>query len=117
MPEFTGKERRKSRRVPMEFSVDFSADGGRCAAKTEDVSLHGFFVSSPRVLSKGATVPFTLTHPRMRGPLKLVGHVAHIRTGADKKPVGMGVEIRGITGGQEELFDQYRLLVEEKLYG
>ncbi|MFH1018216.1 MAG: PilZ domain-containing protein [Pseudomonadota bacterium] len=116
MPTYNGPERRKSKRVSLEIDVEFNTPGGLRTGKTQDAGLDGFFVASPHALAKGVSVPFTLRHPRIEVPFKLVGRVVHIRTGPDKTPVGMGVEIRQIPSGADPSFDQYRSFVEEILY-
>jgi hypothetical protein len=52
----------------------------------------------------------------MAGVFEVVGRVAHILPKSEQHGAGMGVEIKTLSAGQDERFDEYRSMVEKALF-
>ena len=92
------------------FDVSYPYQGATVVRRTGNVSAHGFFVSTGETPPVGSTLRFSLIHSAFSHPLDVVGRVVHIRSD------GMGVQIRQISAGQDEVFERYRELIESELY-
>jgi len=106
------KERRKSKRAPLELTVTFQVQGQMEKTTTINASSRGFFVRTSNALPVGTTIPFTLEHSGLGGLFKIVGRIVHImeeRSGG----AGMGVEIKQIAPNQDPQFDAYRSMIEK----
>lgn len=107
---FQAKMRRKEQRIQKVLSLTFKSEAGLVKAFTEDMSIGGMFIRTPKPLPEGDVFTLKLTLPNSPEPLKIGCEVAWTRA-QDKAPAagqpGMGVKFITISNS-----DQVRLKKE-----
>lgn len=112
MMESTGdpRLRRKSPRVPKALALSFKSKAGFIKAFSEDISIGGMFIKTPKPLAKGERFVLKLQLPEVPETLQIDCEVSWTRTETGdpaKQPPGMGVKFIEISPE-----DQHRLKQE-----
>ena len=112
MAQPSKKERRKSRRVPIQMNLTFVYNGQSYEGMTENISTGGFFLRLQTLLPIGAMIPFSLSHADMSEALDVVGKIVHLWTTAESDDIGIGVQIHQYGKNQDERYEAYRKLIK-----
>ena len=90
-----GRERRESKRAPIELPIRYERLNALLADYTHNISRGGTFIRTDRPMGVGTTLTFSIQAPGLLEPILLRGSVRWVVTADDataERPAGMGIE-------------------------
>jgi uncharacterized protein (TIGR02266 family) len=106
----TGRERRRTRRVPVEIQIQYETADGFFQDYMRNLSLGGIFIETSKPLPMNTKLKVRFSLPDMSDPIVADGVVVHtLRLGQPKNPSvsGMGIRFSELEPSSKEMLESY----------
>lgn len=105
-----GRERRRSRRVPVQIQIQYQTADGFFQDYIRNLSLGGIFIETEKPLPTNTKLKVEFRLPEMNDPITADGVVVHTlgrRQNAQPAPSGMGIRFSELNSASRKRLESY----------